>query len=248
MDKATRDKLIEDLVVTALDLKRRVDTLEGHTVPHLNDNGGCLCKCPLCVKPIPDRIFGRCICPQCNEECPTDRLDQPEVVPSGYVPAPPTEESGVIRLPGQPPTERRVRAVGDGPEYVWIRTRDGSWYDRDGRSWGWGEILEHSDVEIVPLTPEEEAEAELYGPPGARWGSIGTPCPYSDCMMWAGHIGPHRDFDGNALGVVDETPMAARLSAGISPHTASQDPCNCGRPSQHRPGCNRYNRLTGGQP
>ncbi len=156
----------------------------------------------------------------------------------------PTDEPVVYRLPGQPPTERHVRAVN--ASYTWVRARDGRWFDLEGREWAWTEMLEFSDLELVPLTPEENADAVLYGPPGARWGVIGDPCPYPDCLLWTGHTGVHKGENGTPLGVVDEDPMQARITASITAEDLGE-PCNCGRPSQHRPGCNRYKRISGGQ-
>ncbi len=50
-----------------------------HAKPHLNEDGGCLCRCEACLSDTrPGSAFLRCTCLNCNENCPTDRLDREE--------------------------------------------------------------------------------------------------------------------------------------------------------------------------
>lgn len=50
-----------------------------HWKPHFNDRGGCVCKCPLCLSVRMKEHNGhidinqKCVCRECNEECPSDR-------------------------------------------------------------------------------------------------------------------------------------------------------------------------------
>lgn len=54
--------------------------LDRHDQPHLNISGGCLCRCPDCVRDVkPESDYLRCVCDLCNEDCPTDRLDRPSI-------------------------------------------------------------------------------------------------------------------------------------------------------------------------
>jgi hypothetical protein len=180
--------------------------------------------------------------------------------------APDPDDPQVYRLPGAPPTGRTVKQHGveDDSEYAarrWTRQADGLWSD-SGRTFNferfaWGYILDaYGPLELVPLTDEETASEALYGPVSARWGNPDQPCPYIDtrpavavsCVLGVGHVGPHRDLLGGALGETTLDPDQPSAATGISPHDASAEPCTCHRPDRHRPGCPRYIRTTGGNP
>lgn len=163
----------------------------------------------------------------------------------------------VYEIPGAPPTERRVT---DGT-YTWQRQADGHWIDvahPEPLRWGWGELLaEYGPLTLVPLTPQDHADTILYGPPGARWGNPAVPCEYFTaavvggqvagvCALGTGHVGAHTDSAGQALGQTTAAD-APPIYAGVTPYQASQTPCTCGHPEQHRRGCARYNRWYSNQ-
>lgn len=188
---------------------------------------------------------------------------------------PPTGVDGpepvTYQLPGAPPTERKVTDGGR----TWVRHPSGAWasaFDSNPEVfWTWAELLDsYGILTLVPLTPDEEQEAALYGPPGARWGDPHTPCPYGSygaislgvtvyidiepdvlddapirCVLGVGHVGPHIDQNGNWLGQTVATEFNLAGSAGITPQQAAQTPCTCGNPAQHQPGCPRYVRVRG---
>lgn len=169
-------------------------------------------------------------------------------------------------LPGAPPTERRVSTASGSR--VWQRGVAGDWQELDDYtleplgedsilSWH-GLLALHGPVFLVPLTPQEEADALLYGPPGARWGDIHTPCPfhlanfggggdpsvdYGACALKTGHIGAHLDWTGEPMGMT--TADGERTTGNISLAESTARPCTCGHPEAHRPGCERYGQAAG---
>lgn len=162
-------------------------------------------------------------------------------------------------IPGPPPVDREVtngtdrwRRKADGL-YVPLRapefTEEITGY---GREWEWPDLLEaHGPLHLVPLTREQEHAATLYGPPGARWGQIGDPCPRFECNLWRGHVGEHQDSTGKAIAAAelaaDDIPAGPGGGlAAITPQEAAQTPCTCGDPAAHRPGCARYDRTGAG--
>lgn len=160
-------------------------------------------------------------------------------------------------LPAPPP---RGREVTNG-EQVWTHldhTGDGSYF-RDlaavpaVTSIPWANLLDQYGP--LTLVEEDQADAAMYGPIGARWGRPEIPCPFTlygdddapssatQCALGLNHAGPHRDQAGAALDESDAD--GSRISAGISPHEASKTPCTCGHPDAHKPGCPRYTRVSG---
>lgn len=168
----------------------------------------------------------------------------------------PTEHR--FELPPKPVTERRVR---DKWGHVWEVVPAG--VTRNGRPViAWAAFLSaYGPAELVPLTDDELRDAELYGPPGQRWGNIGEPCPYQGpsgldtvdgysiplpCALWRNHAGPHKDHVGAELGTTQLDDTLPAITAGISPQEAAQSPCTCGVPAAHLFDCPRYPRTTGG--
>lgn len=160
-------------------------------------------------------------------------------------------------IPGAPPVDRDVT---DGLS-VWRRMPTGRYValDADGQpvpaAYGmdWVTLLQGADkpLRLVPLTPEQESDATLYGPPGARWGQIGDPCPRFECNLWRGHIGAHQDSTGKAIAAAvlaedDIPPGPGGGLAAITPQESAETPCTCGDPAAHRPGCARYDRDAAG--
>lgn len=168
-------------------------------------------------------------------------------------------------IPLPPPVGRRVRTaeVRDTktgelklPELLWTVQPDGTLTDQYGAFGTWVWVLETFGVaELVELTDDEHASAELYGPVGMRWADPDGPmCPYAeyvgshdpetpdlrDCALRVGHGGPHRDTHGQVLGLnsIVEGPL------NVTPQVAAQTPCTCGRPDQHQPGCPRHHRMS----
>lgn len=158
-------------------------------------------------------------------------------------------------LPGRPETGRTVRDVAGK---LWRCLPDGELEslpgdEEEGPGWsvtiGWLALLLRGPVDLLPLTPAEEADAALYGPPGARWGDPATPCPYSAgyavCALGVGHIGPHKDADGNALGLTDVDEDQGVTTARVDVED-TETPCTCGHPEAHTPDCARFPRRSGG--
>jgi hypothetical protein len=169
----------------------------------------------------------------------------------------------VYDLPPEPVTERRLEDC-DGA--IWVRLSDGDYRltevgtsDFDPGTVGWRLpwvrlLVERRPLKLLPLTEREQAQAVLYGPPGARWGSPNTPCPYMHhypadegqasvtvlCALGRGHIGPHLDKEGDALPF---TP--APEPTGAEEAAAREVICTCGNPAEHQPGCPRYERVSG---
>lgn len=184
----------------------------------------------------------------------------------------PKDDPGTVTysLPGAPPSEHRVRdakgrifarernlpddGYSYGPWGSWVQIGDGEnlfpaelFHDEPFQlRYAWGPLLHFGPLTLIPFTEQEKAVAAVYGPPGARWGSPGTPCPYEGCALSVGHIGAHRGPDGSPLGVTMPDGSLVPFQGRISPHEAAEFPCTCGHPGQHRPGCTRYSRLTGG--
>lgn len=106
-----------------------------------------------------------------------------------------------------------------------------------------------STAGAVTLVPEDQAVTDLYGPPGARWGTPDEPCPYVyrpikdlpiGCALGRGHAGAH--WNGGPLGETEAD--GSTVAAGITPQEAAKTPCTCGHPEAHRDGCPRYERIT----
>jgi hypothetical protein len=147
-------------------------------------------------------------------------------------------------IPGRPPTGRTVTDQHGVP---W-RIRADGWVERTDHlddSYDWPEFLwRNGPATLVELTVDEAASEYLYGPIGSRWGNPDEPCPYADrergCMLGANHAGPHRGEYGDILGAdsIVDGPI------NTDPQQSAVEPCNCGRPDQHRPTCNRYRRMS----
>lgn len=199
------------------------------------------------------------------------RVDALENDPVGSLsatqPMPPADTvSGVYSMtfPDPPATGRRVigahgytyqRVIPDGtfnpilmPWGAWMRLDDEDGLPLPG-VYTWPEILAAGPLALLPLTEKEMRDAELYGPPGARWGNPDERCPFWGfiCTLGVGHTGPHIGPDGAPLGET-EPDGKPPVNAGITPAQASETPCTCGRPAQHRPGCPRHKRWTGAVP
>lgn len=197
-------------------------------------------------------------------------------------PEPAADAPVYFELPGAPVTERRVT---NGLR-VWEKHPDGSWHLINGHhvpdqvgghpaeagpevlSWP-GLLAKYGRVQLVPLTEQEQADAVVYGPPGARWGNPHIRCPYQEravdghgapfdvrCTWGVGHIGAHIDATGTEMGMTELVDRRAeeygpgfaggRLDGvGITPHEAAEVPCTCGHPAQHQEGCARYARVAG---
>jgi hypothetical protein len=86
--------------------------------------------------------------------------------------------------------------------------------------------------------------------------------PYGPCSLRVGHTGPHVDSQGRPMGQTTVDPDAPVVGVGyrlegdpvdielpdgrIVPGVLPADRCTCGHPEQHRPGCPRYSRVSGG--
>lgn len=171
-------------------------------------------------------------------------------------------------LPGAPPAEHRVRDR-TGRVFVrepWAADQYGLWVlvaDSDGPTetdlrYSWGALLAYGPLTLLEFTEQEKADALVYGPPGARWGEptvkcgykhldarFGTP-PWGECALGFGHIAPHRDSSGNALGETEADGTLVPRMARISLQEAAEVPCTCGHPGRHQPECSRYGRTVGG--
>lgn len=230
----------------------------GHTLPHFNNAGGCKCQCTLCTTyPEVGRPYGRCICPGCSQDCPTEKLEFP-----GYIPPP--EQPTRYDMPGPPPIGRTVRQTAK-PDIIheaddqhpepWTTPAP-----RDERAWERidttsdvpyflivGGVNEHGQhvtpipwinlldqlgpLELVPLSDQDLADELLYGPVGGRWGNPDEPCPVPTCRYGLNHIGRHLDLAGYEVVVLPrDIPEGAY--------------CTCGRPSAHHPTCDRYPNQT----
>lgn len=166
-------------------------------------------------------------------------------------------------IPGAPPTERCVTGMGR----TWQRRATGMWRlvssvhdEQGGRPDGsddvrWVDVLtDYGPVTLVPLTTDDELDAALYGPPGARWGLPDVACPYRaegehrdiivPCHLGLNHAGAHRDQLGNELGMT-RADLTHPTAARITPQEAAEVPCTCGTPAAHQPGCARYDRMVG---
>lgn len=168
---------------------------------------------------------------------------------SGTGPATPADASPErYEIPGPPPVDREVT---DGVR-LWRRLNSGAFQlvALDGRpdeleqqTIAWPHLLlTRGPIWLVPLTAAQEHDAALYGPPGARWGQIGTPCPYGPCSLWVGHTGPHTDSTGAPLG--QTAPSDEPADVGVT-RVDLETICTCGHPSAHQEHCARYARMTG---
>jgi hypothetical protein len=149
-------------------------------------------------------------------------------------------------MPAPPVCERHVR---DRYGSTWYRRTDGSFLladkdDADPAFFGvgyadqWPWLLDRrGPLELVPLTLDELAMAELYGPPGARWGDPSTPCGYPECSGGIHHAGGHFDEHGNPLGqtVADGSTTNANVT-----REDMERICTCLTPSAHTADCPRY--------
>lgn len=172
-------------------------------------------------------------------------------------------------LPGAPPTGRRVKSTLTGQEFIRVTPNEtdmpgstvapatenvwryGVWIETgredggpqvygDANRMSWPMLLVHyGPLRLLPLTTQEQVEEVLYGPVGARWGEPGIPCPYQECHYGTGHVGPHRNEHGAALGYNRDLQMV--------PYSPDLDYCSCNQPARHKPGCPRYEQLTGGE-
>lgn len=163
--------------------------------------------------------------------------DEPLSKPTYALPYPPPLEHRVVDTNGRrwthyvPGRFRRV-LVEDAPT-VGIP----EWAE-------WSDLLvSYGPVTLDEWTDEEKAGFELYGPPGGRWGNPNEECPFYACALGVGHIGMHYDDAGNPIGASEAD--GSTVDASITPHEASQTPCTCGHPDRHRPGCPRYDRVSG---
>lgn len=171
------------------------------------------------------------------------------------------------QLPGAPPSGRSVRdsvgrvwkrderianesLYGQWGSWTEIDTDDGSVSLLDNRV-AWTMLLQYGPLTLLDLTEQEWEDARIYGPPGARWGNPAEPCPFvgrpnlnakldvpmdlRNCKLGVGHIGVHTDCEGYTL-YGDGAATDVKV-----------DPCNCGRPGRHQPGCPRYELTAGGQ-
>jgi hypothetical protein len=195
--------------------------------------------------------------------------DTPAPSPTATAPA----AAGVYAIPGPPPIERTMTDSYGG---TWQRIHDGRFImvmaDAEkgadpanvGAELTWPHLIAtYGPITLLPLTEQEEKEAALYGPPGQRWGDPYKPCPYVQpgeahnqgtgdewygpaipCRLGVGHTGPHRDLEGNPLGMTEAD--GTSVDAGITLAESVQTACNCGHPEQHRPGCPRYAKTSGG--
>ncbi len=168
------------------------------------------------------------------------------------------EPAVTYTLPGPPVTGRRVTtATADDPFMgkVFRKEPDGTFMCIHGgphEVWSWAGLLGFfGTLTLIPLTEREKAHEKLYGPLGARWGDPEEPCPYRGCQLGIGHIQAHIDRSGDPLGQTTATEtdplgeLAPWSASGISPHEASEVPCNCGHPERHTPECPRGQRIYG---
>lgn len=168
-------------------------------------------------------------------------------------------------LPGAPPTGSQVMTTmglvferRPAHEYPSIDDAWGVWEEvgaEDPMVSTWGPLLtRYGTLTLLPESPEERALAAVYGPAGARWGDPDTPCPYvgplgpdegthKTCALGIGHVGPHRDWEDEPLGMTSGT-WTRRTSAAVAPQDM-QDLCTCGSPGRHKVGCPRHIRTTG---
>jgi len=176
-------------------------------------------------------------------------------------------DSTTYQIPGAPPTETKVASSKDASH--WTRLNDGMWarlgYVPDGtpHTLAWVELLDlHGPVWIVDRSAQDLADDVLYGPPGARWGNPQEPCPFSrldplpypyaepapgviktPCSLGRGHTGPHRSQDGAVLfGGAEPDVSGLTGNMGV---VGPQEPCTCGHPAAHQPGCPRHTRISG---
>lgn len=170
------------------------------------------------------------------------------------------EAFATFQLPAAPPTGSRVRSSRTGdvfrrlpasavpelltdPEAERILLQWGLWEcAATGVGWAWPQLLsQFGPVALLP-NDEDQEEARLYGPIGQRWGDPTKPCPHGSCRYGMFHIGPHEEADPmiQDARVLDLPPV--RFS-GIT--RDDPDPCNCGRPAAHLPGCPRRARMAG---
>jgi len=153
------------------------------------------------------------------------------------------EQPVVYTMPGPPPIERRVL---DRTGLAWHHAEDDQWYASDSRErTSWVDLLaDRAPLILVSLTDEERESERMYGPLGARWGDPTKPCPYIGCRYRLGHIGGHVNRHGD---VMLGTGVSDAGSLSVSPQEAAETLCTCGHPEAHRPGCPRYERISGEQ-
>lgn len=158
--------------------------------------------------------------------------------------------AGVYAIPGPPPMETRVK---DRHGASWVHRLDGMMERVSDTAEGpdatpevctWAELLSVvGPLTVNPLTDHEKELARLYGPPGQRWGNPSQECPHYACMLGWGHIPPHIDAAGEPIGLTEAD--GTWVNADITPQQAAENPCNCGNPLRHQPGCNRYTKTSG---
>jgi hypothetical protein len=169
-------------------------------------------------------------------------------------------QTGIYDIPGPPPTGRHLESLPTG--IVFFRNHGGDFVvihdpvvernKLDGREFSWSEIVDAwGPLRLIPLTEYEKKQAEIYGPPSARWGNPDETCSYLDqhnripCALGVGHIGLHRDLSGAALAFqrfyIDtasaEPKDLPRLTPGMAHARARRPICNCGRLANHAQDC-----------
>lgn len=215
-----------------------------------------------------DELHGPgCVCPDGQAgaphyaDCPARADPDPTAVDPEYGPEPTS-----YAIPDAPVTDRKV----SNGRAEWQRLASGLWrhvhnhheddvFTTADMPW-WLLLAEQGPVHLVPLTELDEADAVLYGPPGARWGDPDRPCPFGEaeflpgvgsstwipCALGFHHAGGHVDLAGNDLGMTVADPGPPDPSVGrITTQEAAADPCTCGQPAEHLPECSRYGRTTG---
>lgn len=127
-------------------------------------------------------------------------------------------------------------------------------------------LASNGPVELLPPDYRSLEEIRLYGPLGQEWGDPNIPCPWrflnakhaeerglppgvklgDICVLGIGHVGPHIDKMGDTLGEVPRTVGIYESAGGASVTREDLDtPCTCKHPERHRPGCARFDRMSG---
>jgi hypothetical protein len=111
-----------------------------------------------------------------------------------------------------------------------------------GEKWSWSSLLAELGPLVILPDDQDQADLQLYGPVGQRWGDPTAPCPVGSCKLGMFHTGPH----------TTDPPSHPyqEISAIMNPDAdvTKQDletRCTCRRPAQHLPSCPRYARMTG---